>query len=203
MKLQRAIRHLILVAATLALTSSGALAQQGAPTAGGQILRLQAVIAEGAKPLTDPVSYKIYRLEPIVNQGLVLEFLGASTEMQLSAGRYRLITTYGHTTVFEDFELNGQMLDHVVNLNAGRINMSAIPQPGEAPVKNQLRWEIHTFGKDESGQRVLMAQSRHAQTQFVLPVGFYVATAHVQGRQVRHTVEVNPGVTYDYVVVLN
>ncbi|MEM7226156.1 MAG: hypothetical protein AAF495_24475 [Pseudomonadota bacterium] len=198
-----ALRPLLMAIAALSLLTGSAAAQQGAPTAGGQTLRLQAVIAQGAKPLTEPVSYKIYRLEPVVNSGLVLEFFGATTEMVLPSGRYRLITEFGHTKVFEDFELNGEPRDHVVNLNAGRINMRAIPQPGGAVVKKDLRWEIHSFGKDASGKRVLLAQSRHSLSQFVLPVGFYVATAHVANRQVRHTVEVNPGVTYDYTVVLN
>ena len=203
MNIQRACRPLLLAIAALSLIAGGAAAQQGVPMAAGQTLRLEAVIAKGAKPLTELVSYKIYRLEPIANQGLVLEFLGPTTEMRLPIGRYRLITKLGHTTVYEDFELNGAPRHHVVDLNAGRINMRAVLKAGGAVIKKDLRWEIYSFGKDASGKRVLIAQARHSQTQFVLPVGFYVATAHLNGKQVRHTVEVNPGVTYDYTVVLN
>ena len=203
MKHFRAFRPLFFAIAALSLIGGSAAAQQGAPSADGQTLHLEAVIAKGAQPLTEAVSYKIYRLEPRVNQGLVLEFFGPSTQMVLPSGRYRLITRLGHTTVYEDFELNGVPRRHVVDLNAGRINMNGVHKAGGTVIKKDLRWEIHSFGKDATGERVLMAQARHSQTQFVLPVGFYVATAHLNGKQVRHTVEVNPGVTYDYTVVLN
>lgn len=194
----------MLLAATVIAVAAGApLALQGpAAAAAEQKVNLETVIAKGAKPIKKQVTYRVYRLEPVYDQGLVGEFVGGSTEISLSSGRYRLITAYYDTTVYEDFEVNGKAQRRTVNLNAGRINMRAIPGPGGKPVKKGVRWEIYSFGKDDSGKRVLITDSRSAQAQFVLPAGFYIAKALVKGKEVKHTVEVNPGVTYDYTVVV-
>lgn len=193
-----------LVSATLLVSGSAIAGQQeAAKPAPVQTVSLHTVVSDGQQPLKEPVTYRVYRLEPQYLRGQVGEYNGATAVVELSAGRYRVVTDYRDTTDYEDFNVSSETTKHVVNLNAGSVVMTAIKAPGKPPLTKGVRWEIVTYGKDAEGKRHLVTRSDDPQAEFILPAGYYLANAYVDGREIRHTIEVSEGAIVTYSVVLN
>ena len=166
-----------------------------------QTLSLSAVAAAGAEPIRD-VHFKVTSLDP----GESLEFKALSdqgpAEVQVPAGRYKVIASYGHTKAEKEVTVANGGSDVQIALNAGTVFMKLLHNVGGKTYKTGVTWEIMTYGKDANGKRHLLASSEQAQPKFVLPEGFYLARASTGTRDVKHTIEVTSGVTYKYTVIL-
>ena len=203
-ELSRFSRTAIAFAVVLGLAGTVNAGQQvAASSTAVQTVSLQTVVSDGAKPLKEKVSYSVYRLEPAHLSGHVGEFSGAPAVLQLSNGRYRVVTAYRDTTVHEDIVVEQGTTKHVVNLNAGRVSMRVIPSVGKKAIRKNVSWEIWSYGKDSKGNRHLITSSRKAEPEFLLQGGYYLAKALVSGKEVRHTIEVTEGAAFQYTMTLN
>lgn len=165
-----------------------------------QWVTLTAVVVPGAQPLP--------------NTDFAVTPLGSATEpviatsgdkpaaVQLPAGRYKVVASYGDTHAEKEITVGSQPTSHEVNLNAGTVNLKLIKHVGGPTLKSGVTWEILTYGRDAEGNRHFIAGSETSQPRFVLPHGFYLARASVGTQEVRHTIEVTAGTTYNYKVIL-
>lgn len=186
-------------ALSLPAAAEDAATQQTA-SAGTELVRLEAVYVPGGQPLEN-AAFEIYPLDPGSGRSFLADTHGNYAEAALVPGRYRITVRYHEAMRSHELNINkgGR---HVLDLQAGKVRLSAIPKPGAKAMKRDLRWEIHTYGRDSKGKRWLMGTSDQAQPSFVLPAGYYVATVYTKSGEVKHAVKVSSGNAVDYTVVL-
>ncbi|WP_282609967.1 hypothetical protein [Pelagibius sp. Alg239-R121] len=188
---------------SLGLASPSLAGAQQASVGDQQRIKLEAVIANGAKTLKDRISFTVSRFENGAVGPIVATAEKSPTELKLPAGQYRVATVYGDVTVDSNLEVASSAVKHRVNLNAGWVKLKVIPHRGAKPLKGEIAWDILTYGRDASGKRHLIATSLGARPNLVLPEGFYLVRARTRDAKVKHTIEVTAGHTYKYTLNLN
>ncbi len=175
------------------------LAAAGNASAAEQDLKpvyLDAVIADGAAPLSD-VAFTIER----VQGGVLQELRGGNAQVQLPAGRYRVRAAFGETEVEKDIVVDAANTRHTINLNAGEVQLNMIRGIGQAPIKDPIEWTIMTYGRDAKGNRHLVHQVTASTAQLTLPGGWYYVEARHGASLVKHTIEVTAGAAFKYFVM--
>lgn len=191
------------VVASLSLLVSSAAHSDGVSTAMGplQTLSLEAVVTVGAEPLRD-VSYQVQRIDKRGQKVVEASSVDGLAVVQVPKGKYRVTAKYLDAKRQQDVVVGDNPAHQVVDLKAGTVRMKAISNPGAKAIPANLNWEIYTYGKDSNGNRHLITTSELAQPDFTLAAGWYVAKVKRGGREIKHTIEVSPGITYKYTVVL-
>ncbi|WP_119165889.1 hypothetical protein [Algihabitans albus] len=190
MQLPSLVKSILAASATVAVLMAPAAADDLKP------VYLDAVIAEGATPLSD-VSFTVER----VQGGVVQEMRGGGAEMQLPAGRYRVRAAFGQTEVERDIVVDATNTRHTINLNAGEVQLNMIHGIGQDPIRDPIQWDVMTFGRDATGNRHLLHQVTASTAHLTLPGGWYYIEATHSGRTVKHTIEVTPGAAFKYFVM--
>lgn len=166
-----------------------------------QTLSLEAVVVEGAEPLTN-VTYLVQRMDADSQEDMRARSVNGLAVFSLPSGHYKVTATFGDTKRQQQVIIGDQPAHHVMNLEAGTVRMKAIPKPGGRPFNVDVTWEILTYGRDSTGKRHSIATSKQGQPSFTLPEGYYVATVAAEGKQIKHTIEVTSGITYKYTLLL-
>ena len=190
MQLPSLVKSILAAGATVAFLAAPAAADELKP------VYLDAVIAEGAAPLSD-VSFTVER----VHGGVVEEMRGGAAELQLPEGRYRVRAAFGQTSVERDIIVDETNTRHTINLNAGEVQLNMIRGIGQAPIKDPVQWDVMTFGRDAAGNRHLLHQVTASTAQLTLPGGWYYIEATHGGETVKHSLEVTPGAAFKYFVM--
>ncbi|MDX1709744.1 MAG: hypothetical protein R3316_01240 [Rhodovibrionaceae bacterium] len=177
------------------------VATSGAPKTPN--VQFSAVVAPGAEPIGDGVSYRIWRKK----NGrffLAMKDVGTDDKVSLAPGSYRLEATYDRAVKVEDFQVTGTDLKtHVVDLNAGWATLRLISHLNGKPLKGPTEWDLYTYGRDKSGKRVKIASSKQTQPAYVLSAGHYYVEARHGDAEVNHVVEITAGHRYTYTLNLN
>ncbi len=177
--------------------------EQMAAVGDQQRIKLEAVIANGAKTLKDRISFTVSRFENGAVGPIVATAEKSPAELSLPAGQYRVATVYGDVAVDSNLEVASAAVKHRVNLNAGWVRLKVIPHRGAKPLKGDVAWEVMTYGRDASGKRHLVATTNGPRPSLVLPEGFYLVRAKTRDAKVKHTIEVTAGHTYKYTLNMN
>ena len=86
-------------------------------------------------------------------------------------------------------------------LPAGRISLRVIDRVGGPRLKVPIKWRIMTYGRDENGQRHLIAETTGSMVELQLPAAWYIAYAELPDRELRHPIQVTAGKTFQYTLV--
>ncbi len=89
----------------------------------------------------------------------------------------------------------------VRTLPVGTIHLRVIDKVGGRSLKAPITWRVLTYGRDNEGQRHLLAEAKGATPELVLPAAWYIVYAHLPDQVVRHPVEVTAGRTFRYTLV--
>lgn len=189
------------LAAVVSLSSPSHAEDQAAASVALQAVSLTAVVVPGAAPLVD-ASFTVTKLGANAGGEIVAKSKDGRAVVELPAGRYRIIASYGDSKAVEEILVSRTPLSHEINLNAGTVHLKLIKHVGGPTMRQGVNWEILTFGRDAQGKRHFVTGSKESQPRFVLGEGYYLARATVSGREVRHTIEVTAGTTYKYSVIL-
>lgn len=189
MKLPSLVKSILAVSATIAFLTAPATADELKP------VYLDAVIAEGATPLSD-VSFTVERAG-----GVVQELRGGAAELELPAGRYTVRAAFGQTEVERDIVVDATNTRHTINLNAGEVQLNMIRGIGQDPIRDPIEWNVMTFGRDALGNRHLLHKVIASTAQLTLPGGWYYIEAVHSGQTVKHSIEVTPGAAFKYFVM--
>ena len=189
------------VLASLLVLFSAATRADGVEVGPLQTLSLEAVVVAGAAPLSD-VSYAVQRLDKRGQKVVEAKSVDGLAVVELPKGKYRVTATYREAQRNQDVVIGDLPAHQVVNLKAGTVRMKAISNPGAKAIPSNLNWEVYTYGKDSNGNRRLITTSEKAQPTFTLPEGWYLTKVKRGAREVKHTIEVSPGITYKYTLVL-
>lgn len=188
---------------SLGLADPSLAGAQQAAVGDQQRIKLEAVIANGAKTLRDRISFTVSRIENGAIGPIVATAEKSPAELTLPAGQYRVATVYGDVAVDSNLEVASAAVKHRVNLNAGWVKLKVIPHRGAKPFKGDVSWDILTYGRDANGKRHKVANAQGARPSLVLPQGFYLVRARTRDAKVKHTIEVTAGTTYKYTLNMN
>lgn len=195
------------IAASIAFAAAAAFvahAPAGEAGESNSAVRLEAVIASGGAPLDDGVRVKISRLRGGESDAIVARSMSLPAEVSLPPGHYRATVAYRETRVRRDFTVTGEAGQrHVFDLRAGRIRLGLLPHLDGRVLARPASWRVVTYGRDSRGRRLQVATAVAARPEFLLPQGYYVVQATLNGSTLSHTVEVRSGRTYDYTLNLD
>ncbi len=88
-------------------------------------------------------------------------------------------------------------------LPVGTIRLRVIERVGGHTLKDPIKWRVMTYGRDEQGQRHLVAELTAAAPELVLPAAWYIVYAQLPDQEIVHPVEVTARRTFKYTLVKN
>jgi hypothetical protein len=86
-------------------------------------------------------------------------------------------------------------------LPVGKIRLRVINGIGGSTLREDIRWEVKTYGRDSSGKRQSVARTSGSNPELELPQGWYLVYAHMNDGTIRHPIEVTGGRTFKYTLV--
>jgi hypothetical protein len=86
-------------------------------------------------------------------------------------------------------------------LPSGTISLRVIERVGGPVLKAPIKWRIMTYGRDNNGQRHLIAETTGSMVELQLPAAWYIAYAELPDQELRHPVEVTAGKSFKYTLV--
>jgi hypothetical protein len=95
------------------------------------------------------------------------------------------------------FHANSQ----TATLPVGTIRLRVIDQVGGPTLRAPIKWRVMTYGRDEAGQRHLVAELTAATPELDLPAAWYIVYAELPGQKIKHPVEVTAGRTFKYTLI--
>lgn len=206
------MRSLILFAASIMVAFSLGLpaqaeesaalpvASNAAPTAR---LKLEAVVAYGAAPISEAVAWKVIR--PASNAGpeqILLTETSVSPQFDMAPGNYIVEATHASLTVRQDVIVPQGSSKQTINFNAGFVTMSMITHTGAPPVATPILWEVYEYRKGGVTPDALITSASAPAQAFTLPAGAYVIRATYNGTTSDLVVPLDPGRTYSYTINL-
>jgi hypothetical protein len=149
------------------------------PTAPGPnvILKLDAVLAAGGKPLERDVRFNVYEAATAADgkRKFITWDMGGPVQFPLSAGHYYVIAGYGSASTDMEVKLaagDGAM-QRTLNLQAGILRLSAVLAAGEKPLERDVRFDVHEAATDADGRRKFGAWDMGGIGRFPVAAGRY------------------------------
>jgi hypothetical protein len=163
-------------------------------------VQLQVVAHDGGRPIASDVSLQIWARDGRQATRQVAELDGATSEVRLPDGEYRVVATSGRARTVEDVVVSRADTAITISLDIGRVKLELLPGPGTAPVRDNVAWTVRRY---HSGSvQDVVAETRAAVPTLTLSEGWYKVTADRRGRTQSHLVEVSAGRTLTYSLLL-
>jgi len=146
------------------------------------VVNLAAVPAPGAKPLR--AMFRIYNPEKDLRGKRKQVHAGPYKNAKLRAGKYLVTAKVGQAVGEMEIEVKaGQAVDAVVNVNGGRLVVTAVGADGK-PYGKRIRVYFEAGEADLQGKRKRLANSRRNPAEAFLPAGNYaVVVWDTRGRE--------------------
>jgi len=193
----RGLAAVLGIAVAVAAGSSGEAAEQSIT------VRLDAVLASGGAPIEDSLDLAIWKVEGAGAPAVIAERDAAPAEVKLDPGRYRVVAEYRTARTVQDILVADQGAQrHVINLKAGEIELSLLPELRAEPIAGPLEWEIRRYARgSKAGRKIAAIRGGHPQ--LLLSEGWYEVQVKHDGEAIEHLIEVAAGQRYDYTLVMN
>lgn len=165
---------------------------------------LNAAIGVNGKPLTEPVSWVITKLDKNGKPAKkpTLEESAAVLKTKLKPGQYQVLASAQKMAAKQTFTVGKEPVVRTVTLGMADISIKMITSKGRKPVKDPIQWEMLTYVKGDAskGQRVDIVTAPTAS--FSVPAGGYVVRASYKGVTADLIVPLKAGQSYDYTLNL-
>ena len=159
----------------------GNRADPPAPPATQVILKLDAVLAAGSKPLGRDVRFDVHEAATAADgkRKSVGSETGGPVQFRLPVGRYRVTASYGSASSPMDVEVaaGDQAIQRTLNLNAGILRLSAVLGAEAKPLEKSVRFDVHEAAADADGKRKFVASDTGGPGRFPVSAGRYRVTA--------------------------
>lgn len=165
---------------------------------------LSAAIGLDGKPLTEPVSWVVTKLDkngkpakkPTVQESSPV------LKTKLKPGQYQVLASAQKMTAKQTFTVGKEPVVRTVTLGMADISIKMITSKGRKPVKDPIQWEMLTYVKGDAnkGQRVDIVTAPTAS--FTVPAGGYVVRASYKGVTADLVVPLKAGQSYEYTLNL-
>ncbi len=160
---------------------------------------------QGAKPLKDPLSWRVTVPAPgTVNQPgtEVATQNGPKVQFNLPQGTYVISTKDMEAVVNTVLIVGPTPIDKVIPLNISLVAVKLIPYTGAKLVTDPVHWEVFNSAIGPPGPNSKIGDAFAAQEDFMLGAGFYVVRAHYSDIHADLAILIEPGITYSYTVDL-
>lgn len=165
---------------------------------------LDAAIGLDGKPLTEPVSWIITKLDKNGKPAKkpTLEEKSPVLKTKLKPGQYQVLATAQKMSAKQTFTVGKEPVVRTVTLGMADISIKMITSKGRKPVKDPIQWEMLTYVKGDAnkGKRVDIVTAPTAS--FTVPAGGYVVRASYKGVTADLIVPLQAGQSYQYTLNL-
>ncbi|MGH6893982.1 MAG: hypothetical protein ACREEP_17185 [Dongiaceae bacterium] len=165
---------------------------------------INATIGLDGKPLTEPVSWTITKLDKNGKPAKkpTVEEKSPVLQTKLKPGQYQVVAQAQKMAAKQTFTVGKEPVVRTVMLGMAEINIKMITSKGRKPVKDPIQWEMLTYvkGDADKGQRIDIVTAPTAS--FNVPAGGYVVRASYQGVTADLIVPLKAGQSYDYTLNL-
>lgn len=165
---------------------------------------INATVGLNGKPLTEPVSWVITKLDKNGKPAKkpTIEEKSAVLQTTLKPGQYQVVAQAKKMSAKQTFTVSKEPVTRTVVLGMAEISIKMITSKGRKPVKEPIQWEMLTYVKGDAnkGQRVDIVTAPTAS--FSVPAGGYVVRASYNGVTADLIVPLNAGQSYDYTLNL-
>lgn len=169
----------------------------------GHKVRIDAVVAKGAPPLSDNVKLQVWAREGRKATRLVAESARAPATLSMHPGQYRVVASYKTARTVRDIVVkNHADTRKTINLNAGEIGLELLRQVGGAPVRDSITWQVMRY-KRGNGAGGKVATVSNSNPSLLLREGWYEVVATHGNSRTAHVIEVSAGQRFDYSLVMN
>lgn len=192
----------VLLSAAFLSGCAGGAGEQA--SGGGSDVLFQAVVAEGAEPLDEPLSWVVTRLSDGGAPGEVVATpTAAAPGLSLAPGRYVVSAKYGDAEVHEEIVVGTDDARYVLDLNAGLIQLDMIPYAGAPTITRDITWEVYRYARGRGvDERLQLAAAVAPSQRFVLPEGYYTIRARHAGTVADIVLPVTAGHQFNYTLNL-
>lgn len=150
------------------------------------MLRVNAVLIEGGKPLMRGVRYDVYEaaqdLDGNRKRVTSSDWFQVPPRFPIRAGRYYVTATYGSASAGTEIEVFDKTTTlQTLNLRAGVLSLSTVLATGGQPLARGVKYEVFEAAADAEGRRKPVTSSEWYQDppRFPLPAGrYYVVVTH-------------------------
>jgi hypothetical protein len=166
---------------------------------------LQASVMQGAKPLKDPLVWTISVPAPgtIDRPGTqVATQNGPKAEFNLPQGTYVVSVKDAEAVVNSVMIVGATPISKVIPLNISMVGVRMIPYAGAKLITQPIHWELFNSKLGSPGPNSKIADVVAPQTVFTLAAGYYVVRSQYSDIHADLAVFIEPGITYNYTVVL-
>src|SRR5690606_309346 len=128
--------------------------------------------SEGGEEVSQAMRWTIYEVDESGERGKRVSSYSdpVVTKLNIPAGKYQVEAQLGAVTVTEP--LDTEAGEKIINLNAGRVNVSAHLDESSDALDKDVTWEVTPKGESKR-----FTYSYDANARFVLPEGDYDFTA--------------------------
>ena len=165
------------------------------------VLALSAVLTAGGQPLKRGVQYDVFeaakdaegKRKPVTSS----DEHNDPPRFPLPAGLYYVTAIYGAASAGVEVSVNAgdQARQLVLDLNAGLVDLSAVPVGGGQPLARGVRYDVYDAARDVDGNRkpVTSSDVYYDPPRFPLPAGRYHVTAVSETGQAEAEIAVSAG----------
>jgi Ca-activated chloride channel homolog len=151
-------------------------------------LRINAEATPGGTSLEDTMFYIVYEAKKDLNGNRkeVTRSGAASSLFRLPAGTYHVVASHGKARATADLTVTaGGLTDHVMDMNAGYLRITAIPTEGAAPLEDNQFYIVYEAKKNLEGNRREVTRSGAAVPLFRLNAGdYHIVSSHGNARAI-------------------
>ncbi|MFO1061934.1 MAG: hypothetical protein U1E53_33805 [Dongiaceae bacterium] len=179
---------------------------QAKPAVNDGKVHIDAALTSGARLITKPIQWTITKAsaDPAKPGEVVHNSTAPSIAVALQPGDYSVKAVLGLQTATSPLKVVAGKPNHLtVDMHAGYITLSMIPNAGSPRITQPINWEIYTYvrGKRaDAGKK--MAATVGPNAEFYLPAGGYTVRATYQNTVSEVVVPLGPGIGYDYTINL-
>jgi hypothetical protein len=169
-------------------------------------VHIDAVLSPGGRPVVKPIQWTISKAsaDPSKPGQVVHTATATSIAVALPPGDYSVLAVLGLQKVTTPLTVVAGKPNHLtVDMHAGYVTLSMIPNAGSPRITQPITWEIYNYvrgQKAEAGTK--LASSVGPNAEFYVPAGGYTVRAVYQNTVSEVVVPLGPGIGYDYVINL-
>ena len=173
------------------------------PGADAGSLSMAGIVTKGAKPIKEPISWKVVRISGECRGQVVAADTKPVLEVPLDPGNYRVIALYDAAEATTQVTIGKkQKVKQEIDFRAATVTFKLIPHSGAKPIQDPVDWKVYEYVKGNGGIGRQVGEGQSPHQRFLLREGAYVVRATYVDTVTDLVVPVKSGDAFNYTVNL-
>jgi hypothetical protein len=174
-----------------------------APGADAGSLSMSGIVTKGAKPIKEPISWKVTRISGECRGQVVATKTAPVLELPLDPGNYRIQAQYETAEASTQVAVGKkQKVKQDIDFRAATVTFRLIPHSGAKPIQEPVDWKVYEYVKGNGGIGREIGSGNAAHQRFLLREGAYVVRATYVDTVTDLVVPLKSGDAFNYTVNL-